>query len=334
MTKTISPDLQKLLRLTGRVGSDPLLTQASTGNSSAKLDGVLWIKASGRWMADAIRDDILIPLDLYSVTHDCVRRGIDPSERYPRASVETAMHAALPHRFVLHVHCVNTIAWAVRADAHLQLCSRLDGMRWQWVPYAASGVPLARAIERALRDRPGADVFVLGNHGLVIGASDPDELEARLAEVTRRLSVPPRRAPHGDCSRLDALCAGAQWRLPADCEVHALATDPVSRNILGNGLLYPCQAIFSGSTTAELFHPVPRWQTHYAHRPFLIIEGQGVIVNRCAGSEEMAMLRGLAQVVQRLGPSSPVRYLTPVDLAGIASQVARRSYGQAALFVP
>ena len=101
------------------MGSDPLLTQASTGNSSVKLDGVLWIKASGRWMADAMREDILIPLDLDRVTHDCVRRGIDPAEHYPSASVETAMHVALPHRFVLHVHCVNTIAWAVGSDAPL-----------------------------------------------------------------------------------------------------------------------------------------------------------------------------------------------------------------------
>ena len=44
-------ELQGLLDLTERVGNDPLLTQASTGNSSAKLDGILWIKASGKWMA-------------------------------------------------------------------------------------------------------------------------------------------------------------------------------------------------------------------------------------------------------------------------------------------
>ncbi len=39
----IQAELQSLLELTQRVGHDPLLTQASTGNSSAKLDGVLWI---------------------------------------------------------------------------------------------------------------------------------------------------------------------------------------------------------------------------------------------------------------------------------------------------
>ena len=122
-------ELRPLIELTQLVGSDPLLTQASTGNSSVKLDGVLWIKASGRWMADALRDDIFIPLDLAEVVTQCLRKGIDPAERYPHASLETAMHAAMPHRVVLHVHCVNTIAWAVRSDAPQQLQRRLEGLR-------------------------------------------------------------------------------------------------------------------------------------------------------------------------------------------------------------
>jgi len=86
-------------------------------------------------MADAMRDDILIPLDLAETVTLCLRRGVDPAGRYPSASLETAMHAALPHRVVLHVHCVNTIAWAVRNDAPIQLQRQLQGLRWQWVPY-------------------------------------------------------------------------------------------------------------------------------------------------------------------------------------------------------
>src|ERR1700686_3428633 len=113
-------ELQPLLELMQRVGRDPLLTQASTGNTSIKLDGVLWIKASGRWMADARQHEILIPLDLPDVHRECLQRDLDPAERYPGASLETAMHALLPHPVVLHVHCVSTIAWAVRCDARAQ----------------------------------------------------------------------------------------------------------------------------------------------------------------------------------------------------------------------
>src|SRR5436305_11549730 len=100
-----------LLEMTARLGADPLLTQASTGNSSMKLDGALWIKASGKWMADAAREDILIPLNLAEV-EDCVRKSVDPAERFSGASIETAMHAVSPHAVIVHVHCVNTIAWA------------------------------------------------------------------------------------------------------------------------------------------------------------------------------------------------------------------------------
>src|SRR5262245_20793043 len=97
------PQLTALLELTARFGSDPLLTQASTGNSCLKLDGVLWIKASGKWMADANRENILIPLNLARAVADFAN-DLDPACQDPCASIETAMHAVLPHRVVFHLH--------------------------------------------------------------------------------------------------------------------------------------------------------------------------------------------------------------------------------------
>ena len=96
---TNQAELTPLRELCARIGGDPLLTQASTGNSSIKLEGVLWIKASGEWMANAIHEDILIPLDLAEVKEH-VKHKVDPAERYTRASIETAMHAVLPLRVV------------------------------------------------------------------------------------------------------------------------------------------------------------------------------------------------------------------------------------------
>src|SRR3954470_17210632 len=132
--------LTPLRELSARIGGDPLLTQASTGNTSIKLGNVLWIKASGRWLADAKHDDILVPLQLSEVKQ-YIHRQVDPSEVYAGASIETAMHAVVPHPVVLHVHSVNTIAWAVRQDARYQLERRLKGLRWQWIPYVPSGLP-------------------------------------------------------------------------------------------------------------------------------------------------------------------------------------------------
>ena len=38
--------------------------KAAGGNTSIKRDGVMWIKASGRQLADALDDDIMVPVVL------------------------------------------------------------------------------------------------------------------------------------------------------------------------------------------------------------------------------------------------------------------------------
>jgi rhamnose utilization protein RhaD (predicted bifunctional aldolase and dehydrogenase) len=333
MSKNISAtnraELTRLRELSARVGSDPLLTQASTGNSSIKLEGVLWIKASGKWMADAMHEDILIPLDLAEVK-ERVKRKVDPAERYTRASIETAMHAVLPHRVVLHVHCVNTIAWAVRQDAPVQLERQLDGLRWQWISYVASGLPLAREIEKVLSASADTGVLVLGNHGLVIGGDDCGAVEDLLSQVKQRLAICPRQADPTDYAALAEIADGSSWDLPNDDGIHALGTDAISRAILSGGFLYPCQSIFSNSSTPGLLCPVPcpdpraQWESRYCTRPFLIIEGYGVIVRRTMTTAQRAIMSGLAQVIQRISSSAPLRYLTEEEVANSSSMIASR----------
>jgi hypothetical protein len=231
------------------------------------------------------------------------------------------MHAALPHRVVLHVHCVNTISWAVRNDAPMQLQSQLDGLRWQWLPYAPSGLPLSRAIRRALSFRPDTNIFVLGNHGLVLAGEDAETVEALLSDVQRRLAILPRPAPPADSALLLEICSEAPWNLPDDDGLHIFGTDVTSKTILTNGILYPCQAISYGSRTPELFRPIyypaHRLQSRYCDRPFLVIHGRGVVVSRSMAPAELAMLSGLAQVVRRISASTPLRYLTESEVAGL-----------------
>jgi ribulose-5-phosphate 4-epimerase/fuculose-1-phosphate aldolase len=322
-------ELKRLRELSARIGSDLQLTQASTGNCSIKLGGVLWIKASGKWMADALNEEVLVPLALAEV-QECLSRNVDPGERFAGASIETAMHAALLHRVVLHLHCVNTIAWAVRADAPLHLTNRLHGLPWQWIPYVPSGLPLARGIEKALSANPNSGIFVLGNHGLVIGAESCAAVETLLSTVGQRLSVSPRSPDQPDYAMLAEIADGSSWILPADNHVHALGNDPVSQAVLSPGLLFPCQSLFSNSNTLELFRSIPcpdpgdQWQSRYHDRPFLIIEGCGVIVKKTMTPAQHALLSGLAQVAQRIGASAPIRYLTEEEVTGSSGSVTSR----------
>jgi rhamnose utilization protein RhaD (predicted bifunctional aldolase and dehydrogenase) len=328
ISATNQAELTRLRELSARIGNDPLLTQASTGNSSIKLDGVLWIKASGKWMADAIREDILIPLDLADV-RERVKQKVDPADRYCGASIETAMHAILPHRVALHVHCVNTIAWAVRQDAPVQLQRQMEGLRWHWIPYVPSGLPLAQEIEKVLFAFPHTDVLILGNHGLVLGGDDCGVVEDLLFEVQRRLAISPRQADSTDYAVMAEIADGSSWDLPDDDEVHALATDPVSRGVLSGGLLYPCQSIVSPSSAPTLFRSVPcpdptkQSESRYCSRPFLIIDGCGVVFSTSMSIAQRAMMGGLARVIQRISSSAPIRYLADEEVAS-SSVIASR----------
>ncbi len=328
MPPTNLAELTRLRELSARIGNDPLLTQAGTGNSSIKLDDVLWIKASGKWMADATRENIFIPLDLVEV-RGRVEQKVDPADWYSGASIETAMHAVLPHPVALHVHCVNTIAWAVRLDAPVQLQHQMEGLRWQWIPYVPSGLPLAQEIEKVLSAFPRTDVLILGNHGLVLGGDDCDAVEDLLFEVQRRLAISPRQADSTDYAMLAEIVDDSSWDLPDDDDVHALATDPISREVLSGGLLYPCQSIASPWTTPTLFHPVPcpnprnQLEGRYRSRPFLILDGCGVVFSRSMSIAQRAMMSGLSRVIQRISSSAPIRYLANEEVAS-SSVIASR----------
>jgi len=126
--------LTDLIDLSARIGADPLLVQGGGGNTSLKRDDVLWVKASGTWLAHARERDIFVPLPLAKV-RDALRHE-DGEARLAqlgsaltlRPSIETSLHALLPHPLVVHVHSVNTIAWAIRTRAQAQLAALLDGL--------------------------------------------------------------------------------------------------------------------------------------------------------------------------------------------------------------
>ena len=304
-----------------------MLVQANNGNTSEKIDGILWIKASGKWLANAKQEETFIPVELTAVK-EFLRSNVDIAQAYAlgtqlRPSIETVMHAVLGSRVVVHVHSVSTIAWAVRQDGPCQLSTRLAGLDWQWVPYVPSGIALAREVERILSTAPETNVFVLGNHGLVICADDCEGVETLLRDIEQRLAIAPRPSPEPTAALLAILSRSLQWRLPDVPALHGLGTDAISRMILKKGVLYPCQAVFLGPKISMLPHSVPlSWFLQDSHgraeaQAYAVVEGGGVIVNKQISSAEYANLVGLMQIVQRVEEFAPINYLTATEIASV-----------------
>jgi hypothetical protein len=220
---------------------------------------------------------MFVPVDL-AAAHYSIGHHIDPSITATgplRASVETAMHCVIPWRVVMHVHSVNSIAWAVRRDAEEQLTDLLRGLPWKWIPYVASGLALARKIEQAVFEDPGTRAFILGNHGIVTAGKDCASAQELLLEIEKRVALPSRLCSSCD-SNSDKL---ANW----------LSEDVLSRHILSGGYLYPCHALF-----LRRFGPA----------------AMALAPSDDFTPETAAALKGLAEVVARIPGSAPVRYLT------------------------
>jgi rhamnose utilization protein RhaD (predicted bifunctional aldolase and dehydrogenase) len=305
------PEFRALRRYSAAIGADPALVQGAGGNVSLKRDGVLWVKASGTWLARAGTQDIMVPValdPLLAAIHADDAAAMEDAARFVpaagnpaglRPSIETTMHALLPHPVVVHVHCVETIAWSCRTDAAQALAPRLAGLAWSFIPYVRPGAPLARAIRLRLDARP--DVLVLGNHGLVVGAASTSAAAALVAEVARRLRREPRPAPPpGGLPTLRG------YRPAAAMRAHGTATDARALAVARRGSLYPDHVIFLGGGIAE---PPADGAV------LLVVAGRGVLLRDDASAGAIALAACLADVTARLDPEDGLRVLTAAEEA-------------------
>ena len=329
------PEFAALLDLSARIGSDASLVQGPGGNTSLKRDGVLWIKASGAWLSQARERPIMVPVRLEPLllalgeddpacesAAGFVIAALNPEGLRP--SIETTVHAALPQRVVLHVHCVETIAWAVQADAQEKLAIRLRGLNWILVPYVRPGLPLTQSMRSAVA--PETAVVVLANHGLVVCGDTVAAAAATLSEVVARLKRPVRPVPEPDLAALTQLCAGYGYRLPHLPAVHAIATDRQSLDIARRGSLYPDHIVFLGSGVfalgagETLDDGLPRARREGRGEPALVlVPGKGALIRTAAPPAAEAIAGCLGDVLHRLSAGEPICVLGKEEEDAIAN---------------
>lgn len=248
---------RELCAVSARLGADRAIVQGAGGNVSLKEDGTLWVKASGCWLVDAESKDIMVPLSLEAVRHrlaDAAGQALygarldDPASPQLKPSIETALHAVLPHPVVLHVHSLNATTLSILADGSERLKAREGRWRGAFIPYVRPGPELAAMIAHAAAsgdDRP--NVFVLQNHGLVVAAESPSAAADLLYEVERDLAFPlqaPTVAPVAQPSPVPDY----RW----DELLSRVALDRRLASIMCGGALAPDQVVFLGGPAAHL----------------------------------------------------------------------------------
>jgi rhamnulose-1-phosphate aldolase/alcohol dehydrogenase len=254
----IGRDLALRVYTTRLLGRDPRLVLHGGGNTSVKtrmadLMGdeaeVLCVKGSG-WDMGTIEPPGLPAVRLAPLRklralealsdEDMVRvqraNLLDPMA--PNPSVETLLHAFVPHKFVDHTHATAVLSLIDQPNG-ADLCREVYDGRLAVVPYIMPGFGLAKKAAEVYEAAPEVDGLILHKHGIFTFGADAREAYERMIEMVTRAEdrlrrqrkavfvsaqLPQRVAPRaeiapilrGACSQPDPAAEGAFRRLVLD----------------------------------------------------------------------------------------------------------------------
>ncbi len=223
--RTGADELDALVYRSNLLASDRSVVNFGGGNTSVKVSQVdhtgrttevLWVKGSGSDLATidrngftGLRLDEILPLVERPAMSDeemvayLARCQLDPS--MPRPSIETLLHAFIPHAHVDHTHpdAIGAIVGATDGERLAEECFGTDAV---WIPYIRPGFALSKLVAEAVSSSPNAGMVLLAKHGLVTwGATAAESYAATLDAINRAAAfVEERRSgaePFGGAAR-------------------------------------------------------------------------------------------------------------------------------------
>jgi len=306
------------------IGKDPLLVQGAGGNVSWKDGDTLWVKASGTWLADATEKDIFVPVDL-PYLRASIENGdftVTPKvlgETGLRPSIETLLHALMPHRIAVHLHAIEILAHLVRNNCQTDLQSLIDeSIHWAMVDYYKPGAALAAAVSVALTQSANVDVLFLKNHGVVIGGTNIEEIHSVLNQLITILSTQPNPIINSKEIAPIVLNGGQQY-IPVDIPgIHDLTFKPNYFNRLNiDWALYPDHVVFLGPIPA-CYDSVKLLMVDLSNNnlPELIfLKEQGVFTKPGISSAKLAQLKCYYDLMVRQSNHTRLKSLNEQQIA-------------------
>lgn len=322
---------QDVRKFCAQIGADPLLVQGAGGNASWKEGHILWIKASGTGLADAERQDIFVPVDLAELDVAISKRDFSAipkiiGESKLKPSIETLLHALMPHRVVVHLHAIEVLAHLVRPDFSGCLKNLLgDVFSFAEVKYSKPGCELATEIHLVLERHPSVDVIFLMNHGVVIGGESVTEIRQLLLKIIEALATEPL-IKNAEYSVEPSKGVLSQYALVADAGIQQLALAPtLFKRLRTDWALYPDHIVFLGPEA----HAYPSWtiladQDISALPELVFIYGEGVYAKSSFTPAKQAQLRCYFDVLIRQKPENILSKLTTNDIAELLNWDAEK----------
>jgi rhamnose utilization protein RhaD (predicted bifunctional aldolase and dehydrogenase)/NAD(P)-dependent dehydrogenase (short-subunit alcohol dehydrogenase family) len=200
--KGVGEDLAERVYTTRLLGSDPKLVLHGGGNTSVKTHmtdllgdtvEVICIKGSGWDMGNiepaglpAVR---LAPLRRLRALDKLSDEDMVNFQRVnlldstaPNPSVETLLHAFLPHKVIDHTHSTAVLALTDQPDGEA-VAREVFGNRVAYVPYTIPGFALAKSVANVFDKNRDVEGLVLLQHGIFTFADSAKQSYDRMIEM-------------------------------------------------------------------------------------------------------------------------------------------------------
>ncbi len=211
---TLDP-VGKLIYRSNLLGFDQRITNTGGGNTSAKLQEidplcgeqteVLWVKGSGgdlrtskrenfsslyqQKLLDLIPKYTSAPVKGYKTSIEDQMVGMYPHCTFnlnPRAaSIDTPLHAFIPHKHVDHMHPNSVIAIAASKRSE-ELTKKIWGEDLVWFPWQRPGFDLGLQLQKICQENPSARGVLLGGHGVINWAESDQECYEWTVEIIQK----------------------------------------------------------------------------------------------------------------------------------------------------
>ena len=189
--KKVDKDLALRIYTTQLLGNDPKVVLHGGGNTSVKskfktLLGnstkIIYVKGSGKDMSNIEEDGFpslelnnLLELEKLSKLNDFqmvnYQRKYMLDTSFPNASVETLLHAFLPHKYVDHSHSTAILS-IIDQPNPVNICKKVFGDEVGIVPYIMPGFELAKKASEIFNRNKKVKGLILLNHGIFTFAED------------------------------------------------------------------------------------------------------------------------------------------------------------------
>ncbi|MDP3023040.1 MAG: class II aldolase/adducin family protein [Sulfuricurvum sp.] len=180
------------------LGQSKELVLHGGGNTSVKIDGILYVKGSG-WNLDTIEKAGFSPVDLKVLIEMAGRESLGDSQMvkeqraamsdqsFPNPSIEAILHAIIPFDFVDHTH-TDAVVTLTNTPNGKELMEEIYGKNMLLIDYVMPGFLLAKHIYDVTRkiDWNTLDGIILLNHGVFTFDNDAKKAyEKMIAIVTK-----------------------------------------------------------------------------------------------------------------------------------------------------